>query len=101
MATYLEIHNLYDDGNVRARVRVACAVTAVRLLNEGASQDDPRMLQAEELLNNTQGSFERVLWLVITNPTIADAKGGSTDEDIQTVVDSIIDIMAKRYVKGV
>lgn len=97
MATYLYIHNLYNDGGLRSRVKVACAITALRLLNEGAAKDDPRMLQAQELLSNTQSSFEQVLWLVITTPLVSDNKEGVTDEELQMVVDAIIDTLAKRF----
>ena len=97
MATLLQTFNLrYESANLKNRVTAAIAKAAQDILNESPATTNHtvRMAWANRSLIATQEEAERLMWGVLANSTIAAAGEASSDNDIQFVVNSLIDIYA-------
>lgn len=99
MPTLDELYQLrYSNAALRNAVVAACALAAFDILNEDPATKDHalRVEWANEALQNTPSVAERMLWAVVTNPTIAQAAlaGKPTDNDVKFVVHSFIDTFA-------
>lgn len=97
MATLLEIYNLrYQTVTLKQRMIAAIAQASYDVLNEDAGTPNHanRVIWAYTTLADAQAMAERMMWGLISNATVAAAGDGSTDADIQFVVNSLIDSYA-------
>lgn len=100
MASYIEIWNLYNDATLKTRTAVACMKAAADVLNEdvGTTGHAARLKWAEAAFANPFQAAQEVMWSVVSNATIAaNGEKNTQDSDIQFVVNSYVDILAKRY----
>ncbi len=106
MATYLELRELMDDGELHRRVAVAIIVVAEQILQAGDTTDPP--------FNQTAGDHDiRVQWarrafaspipeaqkflmsiLAANKDQTPESIQGVSDAVIQTKVDEVVDLMA-------
>jgi len=93
---YIDIYNLKTNPTFKNRVTVAVAKAATDIFNEPNSTTNhaARVTWANAALVNAETVAERMLWSIVQNPTIQSNGLDSTDNDIQYVVNSKIDIFA-------
>jgi hypothetical protein len=97
MATYNEIYNMrYHDSDFKNRVVVACVVAAKDIFNEdpGTTNHTNRLAWATKVIDGAPGQAERMLWGLVSDTTIQANGDASTDGQIQTAVNSLIDFFA-------
>lgn len=93
---YIDTFTLWSSANLRNRTTVAVAIAAQDVLNESptTANHTKRLAWAQFAQVNPFQESERFMWAVVSNPTIAVAGEACTDNDIQFVVNSNIDIQA-------
>lgn len=96
MATYTQIFALRFGGAIADRVIVAVATAAQQVLAEAPStvNHTARVAWAKLALKDAALMADEMMWGVVGNPTIQNLAAGSTDNDIQFVVNSLIDTFA-------
>ena len=100
MATYIEIWNLYNDATLKTRTAVACMKAAADVINEdpGTSAHAARLAWAEVAFADPIKAAQEAMWSVVSNATIAaNGEKNTQDSDIQFVVNSYVNTLAKRY----
>ena len=104
MATLLEQANVaLSAGVMRPRVAAAIANAAEDIENEDPAtpNHEARLAWAESMLAGgvwnadpaTADETDKIMWRVGLNPTIAAAGENATDNDIQFVVNSLLDML--------
>ena len=98
MATYLELHQLNSDSDLQDKVRVASVIAADTIRSDGAppANQAARLAWAANVLRNPVSEAERMLWAVLAankSSSVAEIQGAS-DANIQTAVDSAVDLFA-------
>lgn len=88
----------YRSASLPARVEAAMATAAFNIYHEDTSTPNhsDRVKWAQKALVNPSvlsQQRERLMWLVVLNPTIAADGEGCSDSDLQFVVNSYIDIV--------
>jgi hypothetical protein len=96
MANLIDVYNLKSNASLKARVAAAIAKASYDIQNESASTTNhaKRLIWSNYSLINAEESAEKILWALVQNPTIQSSGLSSTDNDIQFVVNSLIDIFA-------
>lgn len=98
MATLEQMFTLrYQSPRLKARVTAALAKAAHDVLNEAATvaNHSLRVRWARAVLADAPSAAERMMWAVVQNPTIQTQGEASTDNDIQFVVNSHVDLFAR------
>jgi len=93
---YIDIFNLKANPEMKSRVAVAVAKAATDILNEAPATPNhtERVAWANVALVGAEDVAEQMLWSIVQNATIQAAGLDSTDNDIQFVVNSFIDLFA-------
>ena len=98
MATYLELRQLFGNGDLLNKIEVACIVAADTIRNEdpGTANHTNRLVWAASCFQNTRPVAEKMLMAILaTNKTSsAAAIEGASDELLQTNVDATVDLFA-------
>jgi len=98
MATYMELRQLFSDGDLKNKIEVACIVSAEAIRTELASvpNHDNRLLWAKAAFSNPNSIREQMLMALLAankDSTVA-AIQSVTDGALQTLVDEAVDIFA-------
>lgn len=85
------------DHVLRRQVAVACHKAAVDILNEDpeTANHSQRMAWARRVIADPEGWAAKAIWKVLENAVIQAAPTGAIDSDVQFVVNSIVDYLAK------
>jgi hypothetical protein len=97
MATYNEIYNMrYHDSDFKNRVIVACVNAAKDIFNEdgGTANHANRLIWATKVLDGAPAQAEHMMWGIVSDATIQANGDGSSDAQIQTAVNSLVNFMA-------
>jgi len=97
MATYNEIYNMrYHDSDFKNRVVVACVNAAKDIFNEdaGTANHANRVTWATKVLDGAPAQAEHMLWGIVSDATIQANGDSSSDTQIQTAVNSLVNFMA-------
>jgi len=98
MATYIELRQLYNHGDLTNRIEVACIIAAETIRTEDAATANHinRLAWAKQTFSSTRRAAEQMLMaLLAANRTLTTAQLTSvSDEDLQTAVDNAVDIFA-------
>jgi len=92
----LDTYNLANSAEFRARVSAALAKAAYDITNESGSTTNhaERLVWAKATLKAPDPACDQMIWMVMQNATIQSSGLSSTDNDIQFVVNSNIDLLA-------
>lgn len=98
MATYAELNGEYSDGNLFIKVKVACFIAASAVTAEVNTTPNHtnRLLWAKLVYEDPDREARRMLWAVLAAnqaQTLATIQG-ATDAQVQTAVNSTIDVFA-------
>ena len=98
MASYIELRQLFGDGDLRNRVEVACIVAAETIRVEAVGTDNHanRVIWAKAAFSNPNVIRERMLMTLLAankDETVATITGVS-DSALQTLVDAAVDVFA-------
>lgn len=90
MATYLELRNLFNDGDLKNKVITATVVAAKELLGGTPTANDRAW--ASSVLANPKGESSKALMTVLAENKALDVSAiqGATDAGIQAQVDSVV-----------
>ncbi len=98
MATYLELYNLAQDGNLRSKCAVAVLVAVDTIRGEDAQTVNHanRLAWAREALKDPVGEGARLLGVaLVQNKTLTTAQiQAATDAGLQSAIDSAINLVA-------
>ena len=96
MATLVEIDNLVNGYPLlKQRFKAARLKAAWDILNEGdITFHEERLAWASGIINNYDVDLSVEYLLFLSNPTIQTSGNASTDNDIQFVVNSFVDVWA-------
>lgn len=97
MATLSEVYNLrYESASLKNRVTAAIAKAAQDVLNEdpGTTNHADRIVWADAALSNAPAMAERMMWGVLLNSAIQSNGESSSDSEVQTAVNSLINTFA-------
>ena len=97
MATYLDVYNLrYASSIIQSRLTVAIIKASTDILNESAltSNHVNRLIWSKNAIKDVNSKIEQMYWPLVMNSTIQTGGEGSSDSDIQFVVNSFIDSFA-------
>ena len=102
MATYTDIFNLRNSGELNAKIQVACVSAAVSILWEAvtASNHANRVIWADKAFANAQNVANKMFWSIAMDSTVQTAGESISDDALQTVVNSYIDLYAKDSVSA-
>jgi hypothetical protein len=100
MATYLELHALNSDSDMNDRIQVAAVVAAETIRNDQAppANQAARLVWSAKVMQNPVVEAKRMLWAVLAsnkNSSVSQIQA-STDAQLQTAVDSVVDLFADR-----
>lgn len=86
----------YENTNLKKRVVAAVAKAAMDVIYEdpGTANHANRLIWANNAMQNTASSAEKMMWGIAQNATISADPDNATDNDIQFVVNSLIDAIA-------
>ena len=98
MATYTELRGIFDHGELRNRIEVACVVaaTAIRSEDAGTTNHANRLVWARHVFSEPSMMSKRMhMALLGTNAgaTVATITG-VTDANLQTLVNAAVDTFA-------
>lgn len=98
---YTDIYTAATDGThvLRKQVAVAMHSAAVDVINEDEATENHsnRLVWARRVTQGNSGPLdmaERWIWKVLENATIQASPDTATDNDVQFVVNSIVNVMA-------
>jgi hypothetical protein len=98
MATYLELRQLYGNGDLLNRIEVAAiiAADAVRVEDAGTTNHANRLLWAKATFTSSRSVAEQMLKaLLAANKDLTVAQlTGATDASLQTAVNNAVNIFA-------
>lgn len=98
MATYLELRQLFGNGDLLNRIEVAVIVAAetIRNENEATTNHANRLLWAKEVFGAPRPSAEKMLMaLLAANKALTTAQLlAAADATLQTAVDNAVNIFA-------
>ncbi|MCC6483365.1 MAG: hypothetical protein IT209_00835 [Armatimonadetes bacterium] len=89
---YLDVYNLKagtSGGELKARAQVAMAELAIEALQDGGASEALKDL-AKEVLLDTEGYLNRILWPFLTDATIQTKANTASDAEIKTAVTNAI-----------
>ncbi len=90
---FIDTYNLKTGeagGQLRARAEVALATVAIETLLSAEPAMEAYKPLAKEILADTGGYLNRVIWPVMTDATVAAAGANATDEQLKAAVLSAI-----------
>ncbi len=90
MATYLELRNLFNDGDLVNRTTVAITISVNDLLSGSPTANDKKY--AESVLSNPQEEARKILMTILasnSSATVAQIQS-ATDATLQTKVDAVV-----------
>lgn len=93
MATYLELRDLFDDGDLRNRVNMAMIVSVNTILEGTPTAKDHAYAAA--VTNSPGEEAKKILMFVLAinkSATVANIQG-ATDASIQTNVDTVVPVL--------
>ena len=98
MATYLELRQLFGNGDLLNQIEVACIVAAYMISNEdpGTSNHTNRLVWAASVFQSTRPVAEKMLMAILAankDSSVAAIEGASPAL-LQTTVDATIDLFA-------
>lgn len=98
MATYIELFSTQSDQALFQRVTTACIIAAetIRSEGDGVTNHPNRAIWAADVFANPRHEARRMMWAVLAankDNTVAQITG-ATDIQIQTAVDSAVDLFA-------
>ena len=98
VASYLELHDTQSNNELNRRVQAACAIAAETIRGEdvGTTNHANRLTWAAGVFVDPGGESRRMLWAVLAankDSTVAQITG-ATDAQIQTAVDTAVDLFA-------
>lgn len=98
MATYAELHTMHSDGELLARIMVACIVAAEEIRTEAGSVQNHanRLLWAKEVFRDPGQEARRMLMAVLAQhktSTVNQIRGAS-DAAMQSAVNAAVDVFA-------
>lgn len=101
MPTLLSIAALGRSQNLRDRVygAVLIAATAIQAEDADTPNHAKRLYWASETVKNPDGCRDSIMTSVVANSTIQASGESSTDDEIQTVIDLLIDTHAEYICK--
>lgn len=98
MATYVELRQLFGNGDLLNRIEVACIVAAeaIRVEDAGVPNHANRLLWAKATFQTPRPVAERMLMsLLAANKALTVQQlAGVTDEALQTAVGSAVNLFA-------
>jgi hypothetical protein len=98
MATYIELRNLFGNGDLLNKIEVACLVAAAAIVAEdaGTSNHANRLVWARNTYTTPRAMAEKMLMAALAAnkaSTVAQITG-ATDATLQTIVDSSVNLFA-------
>lgn len=98
MATYLELRQLYGNGDLLNRIEVACIVAADAIRKEAGSVENHanRLIWAKDTFSQSRHVAEQMLMVLLAaNKALTVAQlTGVSDADLQTAVDGAVNVFA-------
>ncbi|MBI3319734.1 MAG: hypothetical protein HYZ89_04020 [Candidatus Omnitrophica bacterium] len=96
MATYQDIYNLRHSTTLKARVTVAVVSAARAVFQESGATTNhaARLAWAKQAVKDAEGEAERLMWGVVSHPTVQSSGEAVTDTQLQTMVDNLVDVFA-------
>lgn len=96
MATYSELHDLFNDSTLLDKVEAAVVIAAQGIIGGAETNQAQRDKWAEQALSNTRDTAEKMLpAIVAANKGItADQIKNAADSAIQTNVDATVNLFA-------
>lgn len=102
MASYLELHNLASDPDLRNKVQTAVMVAAEGIGANAATETVERKAWAQQAVRNPQQFAQIALRLALAkNKALTVAQiSAAADASLQTAVDEMVDLMAAGMTPG-
>ena len=98
MATYMELRQLFQHGDLLNKIEVACIVAADTIAKEdpGTTNHANRLVWAASVFSNTRPVSERMLMAILAanKSSGVAAIEGASDALLQTTVDGTVDLFA-------
>jgi len=98
MATYIELRQLFGQGDLLNKIEVACVIAAeaVRTEDAGTTNHANRLIWAKRTFSSPRGVAEQMMMAILAaNNALSVAQiTGSSDSAIQTKVDAAVDLFA-------
>ncbi|HUW81178.1 MAG TPA: hypothetical protein VMZ31_00105 [Phycisphaerae bacterium] len=98
MASYVELRQLFGNGDLRNKIEVACIVAAeaIRTEDAGTANHANRLIWAKKAFSSPNGIRDEMLMALLAankDSTVQDITG-VTDEPLQTLVNAAVDVFA-------
>jgi uncharacterized membrane protein len=98
MATYIELRQLFGNGDLLNRIEVACIVAAETIQTEDAATVNHanRVLWAASVFSQSRPWAEKMLMALLAANRAATVQDitGATDETLQTLVNNTVNLFA-------
>lgn len=98
MATYIELRQIFGNGDLLNRIEVACIVAASTIQSEdaGTANHANRVLWAASVFSGSRPWAEKMLMALLAANKAASVQDitGATDATLQTLVDATVNLFA-------